>query len=184
MRIDFDQITKLKAYAMLPGTDSMIFDNFTPSHPELMLSHCPILTALNVAFPPTTHSFSILARVALLESSTISTRLTDTTRLQLNNFLLQGSQTPHRPRPQQSLQETVDELSIIATHAVIRAILQHVKFTPPPPPLPSDPFDPFELLLDVEPLSPPVTSSTRCLHSPFDYGKRLLPPPACTSLRM
>jgi hypothetical protein len=186
-RIDFDQIAKLKEQAMIPGANSMLFDNFTPSHAELMSSGCPILTAINAAFSPTTHTFSILARVALLEASTISTRLTETTRFQLNNFLLQGSQPPHHPRPQQSLQELIDELDVIATNAVIRAIRQHALLSPAPP-LPPDPFD---LLLSVEPLpvSPPITSSsqrcsTRCLHSPVDDGKRLLPPPACTSRRL
>lgn len=156
---------------MIPGATSMLTDNFTPSNCELMSSDCSILTTINNAFPPTTHKFSILARVALLEASTVASRLDDATRSKLQHFIVAGSQ-PHNPRAQQSLHEIISDLDVIATNAVIRAIRQHAPLSPPPP-------DPFDLLLNVEPLSPPITSSTRCLHSPVDDSKRSLPPPAC-----
>lgn len=169
-RSHFHQTININQTNMVPGSYSLVHDNCTPSHRELMRTQCQILTAVNAAFPPSIHKFSILARVAVLDKATVFTRFTPQTRDKLCNFLLQGSQQTHT-RPQQPLLEMLAELDAIATRAVIRALQQ-----PPPPPRVPAP-DPFELLQCVDPVpqTPPCHSATR--HAPSPIGHKL-PPPA------
>lgn len=180
MQTYFDRITTLKQSAMIPGTSSVLRDNVTPSHTELMTSTCPILTAINLVFPPTIHKFSVLARVAVLDSFTLESHLTPYTKLKLNAFLFQGSQLQFE-FPQQPLHELLAELDQIATRALLRALRQD-KPLPPPSPVASPEFDPFNFLQDVEPLSPSAQPATpKCQQSPrrmcSPIGEKLPPPP-------
>ena len=78
-------------------------------------------------FPLSQHPFSILAKAAILESTSLMHQLDPTTRMKLDHFLLFGPDPAlHAPIPQRSLDQTLAELELVQTLALQRELEKEV----------------------------------------------------------